>query len=385
MLFALGIEFSISELQGVRRVVIVGGLSSMISIVFFCGLLSQFLGLVRTVPEAIALGLAVSLSSTAVVLQCLPSFGPLDSRNKYSSSTSDRIAEPRSLSEDPTALGIFSFDSPRSRKVMLGLLVFQTIGLILALLPTLRGSFNEFLEECISALLRLGCFITLSLILGEFLLPLLVEPLEAAKSQEVFTIGCVVFCLAMSYVTERMGLAIELGAFSAGLLLSESHHKLRIEESVSSVRSVFSAVFFVSEGMMTHWQYFYQNFMKMAILLVIIPSVKSLVMGAILFFLSGIPLRIALACGASIAQAGEFTFVVTSKCQALQLFSAAEARMLNEATALSMLVTPYVIRLCRKWTRTKLNVPPRRPSPLRIGLLFIEKASVRAQLVSRRW
>lgn len=355
LLFALGIEFSISDLQGVRRLVLVGGFSSMLGIILACGVLSQLLGLVKSPPEAIALGLAVSLSSTAVVLQCLPSCGPSDVRESQSSSSFDRTRSKDPATEDFSISCTHSFDSARSRKVMLGLLVFQdvTIGLILALLPTLRGSMNEFFEECFRAVLRLGCFVTFSLILGEFLLPVVVERLVMAKSQEVFTIGCVVVCLALSYVSERMGLAIELGAFSAGLLLSESRHKSRIEECISSVRSVFSSVFFVSVGMMIHWRYFYQNFTKMAILLVVIMSVKSTVMGGVLCVLSGLPFRIALACGASIAQAGEFTFVVTSKGQALQLFSAAEARMLNGATALSMLLTPYVIRLVRRWSTAK--------------------------------
>lgn len=101
---------------------------------FSCGLLSQLLGLVRTVPEAIALGLAVSLSSTAVLLQCLPSIETFNARD----SPSDRMTATRQVGEDPTVSCTHSLDSPRSRKFMLGLLVFQdvTIGLILALLPT---------------------------------------------------------------------------------------------------------------------------------------------------------------------------------------------------------------------------------------------------------
>ncbi len=361
LLFSLGIEFSISELQGVRRVVVVGGIMSMFGVVFATGLLSRVLGLVKTVPEAVALGLAVSLSSTAVVLQCLPGATP----HGHAHGAAAASAPPRSPSawnspacsansDDAAVLkpGSSAFDSPRSRKVMLGLLVFQDvmIGLILALLPTLQGSLGQFFEELLSSMLRLGCFVTLSLILAEFVLPMLTERLDAAKSQEVFTIGCVVFCLAMAYLSERMGLAIELGAFAAGIMLSESRHKLRVEESISSMRSVFSAIFFISVGMMIHWRYFYQNFLKMAILLIVILVVKSLVMGTVVLALGGLPLRTALACGASIAQAGEFTFVVASKGQALQLFSASEARMINGATALSMLVTPYIIRHCRRWT-----------------------------------
>lgn len=367
LLFSLGIEFSITELQGVRRVVVIGGVTSMFGVVFGTGFLSLVLSLVKTIPEAVALGLAVSLSSTAVVLQCLPSSahghgsghgsGHAEGNgtaeggdDKYSHETSSPT---ESQNQSMLAKSLpFSFDAPRSRKVMLGLLVFQDImiGLILALLPTLQGSLGQFVEELLSAMLRLGCFVMLSLILAEFILPSLSERLDAAKSQEVFTIGCVVFCLAMSYLSEEMGLAIELGAFTAGIMLSESRHKTRVEDSISSIRSIFSAVFFISVGMMIHWRYFYQNFMKMAVLLVVILAVKTVVMGLVICALGGLPLRTAMACGSAIAQAGEFTFVIASKGQALQLFSASEARMINGATALSMLATPYIIRYARKWT-----------------------------------
>jgi len=379
LLFSLGIEFSVSELHGVRKVVVAGGISSMFGIVLLTGLLSRVLGLVKSIPEAVALGLAVSLSSTAVVLQCLPSQNVGSNTSIGSTTGSTRSYRRPGTTNNGTAAGTpsspagsadeinsvdgntggelktggvgSSFDSPRSRKVMLGLLVFQDvmIGLILALLPTLQGSLSQFFEEFMSAMLRLGCFVTLSLIVAEFVLPTMTERLDTSKSSEVFTVACVVFCLTMSYISERMGLAIELGAFAAGIMLSESKVKHRVEESISSVRVVFSAIFFISVGMMIHWKYFYQNFVKMAILLVIILLVKSVVMGTVVLALGGLPFRTALACGASIAQAGEFTFVIASKGQALQLFSASEARMINGATALSMLVTPYIIRHVRRW------------------------------------
>lgn len=398
LLFSLGIEFSVPELQSVRRVVLLGGLLSMFAIVVVTGVLSLIFTLVKTVPEAIALGLAVSLSSTAVVLQCLPGShenhdacrGPEEamtsstaranaviydahtdgsSSGKYSSAgdlretekaktgsnagSSTYRADVRNLSDDNSAVTSATFDSPRSRKVMLGLLVFQDvmIGLILALLPTLQGSLGQFLEETVSAVLRLGCFVMLCLILGEFVLPMLSDCVEKAKSQEVFTMGCVVFCLAMAYLSERMGLAIELGAFAAGIMLSESRHKRRAEDSVEGIRTVFTAVFFISVGMVIHWRYFYQNFFRMLILLGIILICKAVVFSVVFFSFGGLPIRTALACGATIAQAGEFTFVVASKGQALTLFSAAEARMINGATALSMLATPVIVRYASKWSQ----------------------------------
>lgn len=398
LLFSLGIEFSISELQSVRKVVVAGGILSMFAIVVATGVLSLAFALVKTVPEAIALGLAVSLSSTAVVLQCLPGDHSTNDLGKGHGNTSalsssrapltayelndegatsgtnltsgnmcgaDSVVAYQSppdgvfLSElsdsKNTSLQISSitFDSLRSRKVMLGLLVFQDvmIGLILALLPTLQGTLGQFIEEFVSAILRLGCFVMLCLILGEFVLPVLADRVERARSQEVFTMGCVVFCLAMAYLSERMGLAIELGAFAAGIMLSDSRHKRRAEESVEGIRTVFTSVFFISVGMVIHWRYFYQNLFRMLVLLGIVLSCKAAIFAIIFFSLGSLPFRTSLACGAAISQAGEFTFVVASKGQALMLFSASEARMINGATALSMLATPVIIRYARMWSK----------------------------------
>lgn len=399
LLFSLGIEFSLSELQDVRRVVLFGGLISLFAIVIGTGVLSLVLTLVKTVPEAVALGLAVSLSSTAVVLQCLPADpsasgnarhtkgdkpesgppAPVNGENGVSSGSTCSLdaTGATAAGEDAQILhpaldvpdALFAqrhsapsaprgFNSTHSRKVMLGLLVFQdvTIGLILALLPTLQGSVSQFVEEFLSAMLRLGCFVMLSLIIAEFLLPTLSDRLDRARSREVFTIGVVVYCLAMAYLSERMGLAIELGAFAAGIMLSESRFKHRVEESIEGIRSMFSAVFFISVGMMIHWHYFYQNFPKMLGLLFVILSTKTLVFAVVIYSLGGLSLRTAIACGAAIAQAGEFTFVVASKGQALFLFSAAEARMINGATALSMLASPYMIRYAQIWC-TRISLP----------------------------
>jgi len=248
------------------------------------------------------------------------------------------------------------FSHPHTRKVMLGLLVFQDImiGLILALLPTLGGTATQFLEEFLSAGLRLALFVVLSLIVSEFLLPGAVDRLDRCGSQEVFTLGVVVLALAFSYLSEQLGLAIELGAFVAGLMLSENRHKLKVEGSIRTIRDLFTAIFFVSIGMMIHWRYFVANSGRMATLLVLVLVVKSTIMAGVTWAFGRVPLRTAVGCGVSLAQAGEFTFVVANKGQSLQLFSPSEARMILGATAISMLVTPALVR----WARRFAPSPP---------------------------
>ncbi|KAK1867833.1 hypothetical protein I4F81_010331 [Pyropia yezoensis] len=442
LLFSLGIEFSITELASVRRVAILGGILSMCGVVAVIGSVGLLLSLVHSVPEAVALGLAVSLSSTAVVLPCLPAHpggghgGSGDGGGSFSDTAGGRGHHRRSRSGDnnrppgagcnasgdaselspkatssssgssvgdsfalvpsggggvggggpgggttlstgkvkgktahggpgETASGgggggtstVMGFSHSHTRKVMLGLLVFQDImiGLILALLPTLGGTVTQFMEEFLSAGLRLALFVVLSLIVSEFFLPGAVDRLDRCGSPEVFTLGVVVLALAFSYLSEQLGLAIELGAFVAGLMLSENRHKLKVEGSIRTIRDLFTAVFFVSIGMMIHWRYFLANSWRMATLLVLVLVVKSAIMTSVTWAFGRVPLRTALGCGVSLAQAGEFTFVVANKGQSLQLFSPSEARMILGATAVSMLVTPALVRWANRFAPQTTN------------------------------
>ena len=381
LLFSIGVEFSFTEVQSVRKIAVFGGLLSMFAVVVGSGGLAVLFSLVDSLPQAVALGLALSLSSTAVVMQCLPSTGDAHSHVSAEGQRQERAANigsplpgngawvEGSISGSPQrqSLEYVSpymskqeaglFGSPKSRKAMLGLLVFQDvmIGLILALLPTLKGSAGDIFEELVSSALRLGCFVVLALAIAEFVLPPLMDRLDRAGSSEVFTIGCVVFCLAAAYVSEKFGLAIELGAFAAGMMLSESRHKEKVERAISTVRDVFTAIFFISIGMMIHWRYFYQNSLKMAILVVITVVVKTLVMGAAMLAFGDLPPRTALACGATLSQAGEFTFVVASKGLSLLLFSPSQTRMILGATAITMLITPYIIKYAKASSSKSLS------------------------------
>ncbi|GAB0489699.1 hypothetical protein MMPV_000924 [Pyropia vietnamensis] len=363
LLFSLGIEFSITELASVRRVAILGGLLSMCGVVAVIGSVGLVLAsgdVSELSPKATS---SSSGSSVGDSFALAPSGGVGGSGsgsgggNTLSNGKGKGVAvhgvssEGASMGGGGGASTVMGFSHPHTRKVMLGLLVFQDImiGLILALLPTLGGTATQFLEEFLSAGLRLALFVVLSLIVSEFFLPSAVDRLDRCGSPEVFTLGVVVLALAFSYLSEQLGLAIELGAFVAGLMLSENRHKLKVEGSIRTIRDLFTAVFFVSIGMMIHWRYFWANSWRMATLLVLVLVVKSAIMTAVTWAFGRVPLRTALGAGVSLAQAGEFTFVVANKGQSLQLFSPSEARMILGATAVSMLVTPALVRWARRF------------------------------------
>jgi len=394
VLFSLGCEFSVSELLSVKRVAVYGGIASMAMTVLLSAALTPLLALTDNVREGIVVGLAISLSSTAVVLQCISipghDSGTAGSAGVGGGSSSSSAAggggvstpsahslanvygqnhpvhaSPRNgeLPLESPGVAVSSggeplpLESPKSRKVMLALLVFQdvAIGLIVAVLPALKGTMSSFIEDVMGSFLRLCVFVVLALLIAEFVLPWVLDRVDRTRSDSLFTICSVLFCLLIAYVSEELGLAIELGAFSAGIMISESRFRDRVEHSVRSVQEVFAGVFFVAIGMMIHWRYFYLNFFRVILMLVFILANKSFAMSAVIYFFGSLPARTALGAGLALSQAGEFTFVIASKAQALQMFSGPDLRVLNGATALSMLLTPFLVRYARNLTRSRAH------------------------------
>uniref|UniRef100_A0A7S1TLZ0 EF-hand domain-containing protein n=2 Tax=Erythrolobus australicus TaxID=1077150 RepID=A0A7S1TLZ0_9RHOD len=406
VLFSLGCEFSVSELLSVKRVAIYGGVISMAMIVILCAGLTPLLSLTDNVREGIVVGLAISLSSTAVVLQCISipghdangtsanaqsacaatahesivpiphahspvlmgnnssakSLANVYGQNYPMSARGNELSAESSHSFEQVSAGgpgnvELTLDSPKARKVMLALLIFQdvAIGLIVAVLPALKGTMSSFVEDVVGSALRLCVFMILSLLVAEFVLPWILERIDRTRSESLFTISSVLFCLLVAYVSEELGLAIELGAFSAGIMVSESRFRDRVEHSVRSVQDVFAGVFFVAIGMMIHWRYFYLNFFRVVLMLMFILASKCFAMSTVIYLFGSLPTRAAVGAGLALSQAGEFTFVIASKAQALQMFSGPDLRVLNGATALSMLLTPFLVRYARSVARTRAH------------------------------
>ncbi|KAA8493064.1 K(+) efflux antiporter 5 [Porphyridium purpureum] len=368
ILFSLGIEFSMAEILAVKRVALYGGFMSMLLTVALSIVVVPLLALADNFQEAIVVGLAVWLSSTAVVLQCT---SPSDDQRTETARQQPRASSGGAGggggggggggcngvmgSDFATEEAVDGFDAAKSRRVMFALLIFQdvAIGMIIAILPALRGSLSTFTDQVLGSFLRLSVFVVLSLLVAEFLLPLYLEALDRARSNVIFTLGVIVFCLLFAYISERLGLAIELGAFAAGVTISESKHRERVDHAIRNIKDMFASIFFVCIGLMIHWRYFYLNFVRVILMLVFIICSKTLAMGIVIQLFGQLSSRTAWAAALALSQAGEFTFVIASKAQALQLFSGADLRVLNGATALSMLLTPGLVRMARRMAPVK--------------------------------
>ncbi|MEA5502836.1 cation:proton antiporter [Halotia wernerae UHCC 0503] len=314
LLFALGVEFSFAELKKVKAIALGGGglqIALTISItVLVCGLTGAW----GTLPaKGVFLGSILSLSSTAVVLKCLIE---------------------RNETETPHG------------QVMLGILVVQdlALGLMIAVLPALNQPAETIGITVLTALLRIGLFAAGAVAAGIWLIPPLLRLLARTESRELFLLGVVTLCLGIALLTEYLGLSIEMGAFVAGLMISEVEYADQTLTYVEPLRDIFASLFFAAIGMLIDPGFLWNN-LELILGLVAIVFVGKFLIITPLVMLFRYPLKTALIAGLGLAQIGEFSFVLASEGQVLGLVSRRIYLLILGTTAVTLIITPFILRL----------------------------------------
>ena len=313
LLFALGVEFSFSELNKVKAISLGGGGLQIVLTISVTTLASLGLGWVTSPAQGVFLGAILSLSSTAVVLKCLME------RN-----------------ETGTPYG----------QVMLGVLVVQdlALGLMLAVLPALNKPVEEIGLAVGWALLQTGLFALGAVAAGIWVIPPLLRLLAKTESRELFLLGVVAICLGIALLTEHLGLSIEMGAFVAGLMISEAEYADQTLTYVEPLRDIFASLFFASIGMLID-PFFLWNNLELILGLVAIVFVGKFLIITPLVRLFRYPLKTALIAGLGLAQIGEFSFVLAREGQSLGLVSRRVYLLILGTTAVTLVLTPFVLRL----------------------------------------
>ncbi|MCG6138073.1 MAG: cation:proton antiporter [Nostoc sp. LLA-1] len=314
LLFALGVEFSFAELKKVKGIALGGGgLQIALTIgvtVVVCGLTGAW----EELPaKGVFLGSILSLSSTAVVLKCLME---------------------RNETETPHG------------QVMLGILVVQdlALGLMIAVLPALNQPAETIGIAVLTALLRLALFAGGAVVAGIWVIPRLLRLLARTESRELFLLGVVTLCLGIALLTEYLGLSIEMGAFVAGLMISEVEYADQTLTYVEPVRDIFASLFFAAIGMLIDPVFLWNN-LELILGLVALVFVGKFLIITPLVKLFRYPLKTALIAGLGLAQIGEFSFVLASEGQALGLVSRRVYLLILGTTAVTLILTPFVLRL----------------------------------------
>jgi CPA2 family monovalent cation:H+ antiporter-2 len=311
LMFTIGLEFSLSQLIRIKKfLLIAGGLQLLITIIF-CTIIFSALGI--EINQAIFFSLLVSLSSTAIVLKIL--------------SDKDEL------------------DSPQG-KISIGILIFQDLAIVpmFLLLPILSG-FGELSggDIALKLLIAFGVLAGL-LMLARFLMPLIVYQIANLRSREAFTIGVILLLLGTAYLTHTFGLSFALGAFIAGLILSESDYNHQILSDILPFRDAFNSIFFVSIGLLLNLQFVLENVLLISSLTLGVLIVKTLVIVGIVYFMK-YPLRIGILAGLGLAQIGEFSFVLAQAGLNFKLIGNDYYNSFLATTIFSMILTPLIIKL----------------------------------------
>lgn len=311
LLFSLGLEFSLSKMLALRRVVFgLGSLQVLCSGMLLGGLL-MLLGM--PITPALLLGAGLSLSSTAIVSKELSSLGEI-----FSSHGQNAIA----------------------------VLLFQDVVavLLLTLVPVFAGSSDQAWYWALP--LTLGKTVVLFvglLLVSRWLLPRLFHEVAAARSPELFVLLALVIVLLTAWLTHLLGLSPALGAFLAGMLLGESHYRHQIEADIRPFRDILLGLFFVSIGMLIDLQLFASHGLLILGLTLGLLLLKGSVV-ALLVKWRGSDGETAWRSGLALAQGGEFCFALMAQMQQNKLMPADFGGLLLAATFCSMLVTPLLLR-----------------------------------------
>jgi CPA2 family monovalent cation:H+ antiporter-2 len=313
LLFAVGLEFSIQDIFRSARQFFIGGTTQvLLTIAVVAGIAFLFR---YPLPQALFFGFLASLSSTAIVLKMYADRAELDSAHG---------------------------------RLGTGILLFQDIAVVpmMLLLPVLSQAGAAGSVTPLSILISLG-----KAVLGlagvyftaRQVVPFLLHQVIRLRNREMFFLLVVLLCLGTAWVTYSLGLSLALGAFLAGLIISESEYSHHIVAEITPFRDYFASIFFISIGMLLHTAFFRSHWPVLiitAFLLILIKSGLTALTAIALRY----PARTALLAGLGLAQIGEFSFLLAQQGNVRGLMNEEVFQMFINTSILSMLASPFLIQ-----------------------------------------
>jgi CPA2 family monovalent cation:H+ antiporter-2 len=330
LLFSLGLEFSLSKMLALRRVVFGLGSVQVLCTGSVLGALLVAFGMPWV--AALMLGAGLALSSTAIVSKELSSLGEIFS------------------SHGQNAIGV---------------LLFQDVVavLLLTLVPVFAGSSDLAWYWALPSTLAKTLVLFVGLLLASrWLLPRLFHEVAASHSAELFVLLALVIVLLTAWLTHLLGLSPALGAFLAGMLLGESHYRHQIEADIRPFRDILLGLFFVSIGMLIDLQLFTSHALLILGLTLALMLIKGGVVATVLI-IRGRDGETAWRSGLALAQGGEFCFALMAQMQQSKLMPGEISGLLLAATFCSMLLTPLLLRAA-PWLAAALHRKPNQEAQL---------------------
>ncbi len=309
LLFVIGIEFSIKGLSKVGKIVLWGGLMQVGGTILLTFVFCWQLGLPYT--ESVFMGFLLSLSSTAIVLKMLMERGELN--------------------------------APHGR-IALAILIAQDIIVVPMMLvtPLIAGQSDNVWLSVGELLLKIITVVSIVYVLARFIVPFVLRQVVLTKSRELFILSTVVMCFATAWFTAQMGLSLALGAFFAGLIISESEYSHQAMANIIPFREIFISFFFVSIGMLLDLGFFIDNWqiiIALTLLVVVAKSGINMLVAIILKY----PPRTSIIASLHLFQVGEFAFVLSVAGMQYALLQQNTYQIFLSVSILTMGITPFVI------------------------------------------
>ena len=309
LLFVIGMELSIKQLASIKKTVFIGGFLQVGITVLIAGLVYYFLG--NSWNESVFVGFLFSLSSTAIVLKTLQ----------------DRQ----------------QITAPYARNA-LAILIFQDIIVVPMMLitPLIAGESTNLGVSILSLFLKSIVVFVITFISARYVVPRLMHAVAKTNSKELFLLVTITLCFAVAFLTSEAGLSLALGAFIAGLIISESEYSHQATSIILPFRELFTSFFFVSVGMLLDLSFFLSNVPVILLLVMVVFIFKSSI-AAVAVAILKYPTRTVLLTGLSLFQVGEFAFILSKVGIEYNLLSAQTNQYFLSVSIVSMLLTPFII------------------------------------------
>lgn len=344
LLFSLGLEFSFKKLLKVGSSALITSMTVFIGMLVVGMIVGKAMG--WTTMESIFLGGMISMSSTTIIIKSFEDLG---------------------LKKKPFA------------NIVFGTLIIEDLFAIvlMVLLSTLAVSKHFSGEEMVGSILKLIFFMVLWFTVGIFLIPIAMRKAKSFLNDETLLVLAIGLCFGMVIFANAVGFSSALGAFVMGSILAETLQGEKIEKMIENIKNLFGAIFFVSVGMMVDPQIIVQ-YWKPVLLFTLIVTFGKPLLATLGVLISGRPLNTSIRAGMSLAQIGEFAFILASLGASLGVMREFIYPVMVAVSVITTFITPYFMKLSAPFSEwLEDHIPPK-------VMTFLNQYSASSQRVSNK-
>jgi CPA2 family monovalent cation:H+ antiporter-2 len=323
LLFTIGIEFSLKSLLQIKRTVLLGGSLQALFTIAAVSAVANIFG--RGMGESIFIGFLITLSSTAIVLKVLQEKADVDSPHGHAT---------------------------------LATLIFQDIMVVPMVLvtPLLAGGVQNPADGLLPILIKAAGTMVVVFVSAKFIVPQILYQAARTGIRELFLLTLFVICLMVVWLTSSMGLSLALGAFLAGLIVSESEYSHQALGNLLPFRDVFTSFFFLSIGMLLNIDFLLGHILIVAAITLLVLTGKAVIAGAVTLIL-GYPLRTAILTGLALNQLGEFSFILSKNGLAHGFLVGDSYQLFLAVAVLTMAAAPIIMDSAPRMADLLVRIP----------------------------